>query len=63
PCKKEKHFLRINPRGQVPTVEHRGRFVYVSLVLLKFVEDAYPSHKPNPLPSGLMNAHTNAYYG
>lgn len=52
PCKEEKYILQmVNPRGQVPAVEHRGKFIYESLVLLKIVEDAYPFHKPNLLPS------------
>ncbi|KAI6119017.1 glutathione S-transferase [Pisolithus croceorrhizus] len=51
PYKKEEHFLRINPRGLVPAVEYRGKAIYESLVLLEFLEDAYPSHKPSLLPS------------
>lgn len=51
PYKKEEHFLRINPRGLVPAVEYRGKAIYESLILLEFLEDAYPSHKPNLLPS------------
>ncbi|KAI6007595.1 glutathione S-transferase [Pisolithus orientalis] len=51
PYKKEEHFLRINPKGLVPAVEYRGKAIYESVVLLEFLEDAYPSYKPNILPS------------
>ncbi|KAI6145550.1 thioredoxin-like protein [Pisolithus tinctorius] len=51
PYKKEEHFLQINPRGLAPAVEYRGKAIYESLVLLEFLEDAYPSYKPNLLPS------------
>ncbi|KAI6007597.1 glutathione S-transferase [Pisolithus orientalis] len=51
PYKKEEYFLQINPRGLVPAVEYRGKAIYESLVLLEFLEDAYPSYKPNLLPS------------
>jgi len=51
PYKKEKHFLEINPRGLVPAVEYKGKAIYESLILLEFLEDAYPSYKPNLIPS------------
>ncbi|KAL4064732.1 glutathione S-transferase [Scleroderma yunnanense] len=41
PYKKEEHFLEINRKGLVPA----------SLILLEFLEDAYPSYSPNLLPS------------
>ncbi|KAF5354979.1 hypothetical protein D9756_005532 [Leucocoprinus leucothites] len=50
PYKKEKHFLDINPKGLVPAVEYNGKALYESLVLLEFLEEAYPSHSPNLLP-------------
>ncbi|TCD61940.1 hypothetical protein EIP91_007680 [Steccherinum ochraceum] len=50
PYKKEKHFLDINPKGLVPAVEYKGKALYESLILCEFLEDAYPSYKPNILP-------------
>ncbi|KAJ7743826.1 glutathione-S-transferase [Mycena metata] len=58
PYKKEKHFLDINPKGLVPAVEYHGKALYESLVLCEFLDDAYPDHKPNILPS---DAYTKAY--
>jgi len=51
PYKKEKHFLDINPKGLVPAVEYKGKALYESLILCEFLEDAYPSYKPNILPA------------
>ncbi|KIM40343.1 hypothetical protein M413DRAFT_414003 [Hebeloma cylindrosporum] len=51
PYKKEPHFLAMNPKGLVPAVEYQGKALYESLILCEFFEDAYPSHKPNLLPS------------
>ena len=43
--------LELNPKGLVPAVEYRGKALYESLVLLEFLDDAYPSHSPSLLPS------------
>ncbi|XP_006461295.1 hypothetical protein AGABI2DRAFT_204991 [Agaricus bisporus var. bisporus H97] len=51
PYKKEKHFLDINPKGLVPAVEYKGKALYESLVLLEFLEEAYPTVKPSLLPA------------
>ncbi|KAN0081428.1 Glutathione S-transferase, C-terminal-like protein [Tylopilus felleus] len=51
PYKKEPHFLELNPKGLVPTVEYKGKALYESIVLCEFLEDAYPTYKPNLLPS------------
>ncbi|GAA5955335.1 hypothetical protein JCM3765_003285 [Sporobolomyces pararoseus] len=48
PYKKEAHFLAINPKGLVPALEHDGKALYESLVLLEYLEDAFPQ---NPLRS------------
>ncbi|GAA5896716.1 glutathione S-transferase family protein [Sporobolomyces salmoneus] len=48
PYKKEPHFLKINPKGLVPALEHDGKALYESLVLLEYLEDAFPQ---NPLRS------------
>ncbi|CAL1711382.1 unnamed protein product [Somion occarium] len=58
PYKKEKHFLDINPKGLVPAIEYQGKALYESLILCEFLEDAYPSYKPNLLPS---DPYTRAY--
>jgi glutathione S-transferase len=39
--------MRANPRGLVPTLEVApGQALYESIVLLEYLEDAYPDHKP-----------------
>ena len=43
--------LELNPKGLVPAIEYRGKALYESLVLLEFLDDAYPSHTPSLLPS------------
>lgn len=42
PYKKEPHFLAINPKGLVPAFEYHGKALYESLVLIDFLEEAYP---------------------
>ncbi|RDB24896.1 putative glutathione S-transferase [Hypsizygus marmoreus] len=51
PYKKEKHFLDINPKGLVPAVEYKGKAIYESLIICELLEEAYPDHKPDILPS------------
>ncbi|KAF8841723.1 glutathione S-transferase [Paxillus ammoniavirescens] len=51
PYKKEKHFLELNPKGLVPTIEYKGKALYESLVLCEFLEEAYQSYKPSLLPA------------
>lgn len=51
PYKKEQHFLNINPRGLVPAVEFNGKALYESIILLEFLEDAYPSNAPRLRPA------------
>lgn len=43
--------LDINPKGLVPAIEYEGKPLYESLVICEFLEDAYPDHKPQQLPS------------
>jgi glutathione S-transferase len=43
--------LDINPKGLVPAVEYKGKALYESLVLLEFLEEAYPSQSASLLPS------------
>ncbi|KAJ3513987.1 hypothetical protein NLJ89_g2646 [Agrocybe chaxingu] len=49
PYKKEPHFLAINPKGLVPVIEYKGKALSESLILVEFVEDAFPQ-APNLLP-------------
>ena len=39
----EPHFLAINPKGLVPALEHHDKALYESLVLLEYLDDAFPS--------------------
>ncbi|GAA5926988.1 hypothetical protein JCM3775_007097 [Rhodotorula graminis] len=43
PYQKEPHFLAINPKGLVPALEHHDKALYESLVLLEYLDDAFPS--------------------
>ncbi|KAK6078423.1 Glutathione S-transferase omega-1 [Seiridium cupressi] len=47
PYHKPDSLMRSNPRGLVPTLEVApGKALYESIVLLEYLEDAYPDHKP-----------------
>ena len=37
-------YLKINPRGIVPTLVHDGRVIRESQVILEYLEDAFPDH-------------------
>lgn len=47
PYKKEGHFLKVNPKGLVPAIEYKGKALYESLVLLEWLEDAFPDTEPH----------------
>ncbi|RAL11408.1 uncharacterized protein BO97DRAFT_347316 [Aspergillus homomorphus CBS 101889] len=62
PYNKDPSFLALNPRGLVPTITspcpspdnhspHSARPLYESTVILEYLEEAYPSHKPALLPT------------
>ncbi|KAF2234217.1 glutathione S-transferase [Viridothelium virens] len=51
PYHKPASLLQLNPRGLVPTLEHDGRPLYESNVVLEFLEDVYPDHAPSFRPS------------
>ena len=38
----EDWFKRINPRGQVPALDHGGRIITESTVICEYLEDAFP---------------------
>jgi glutathione S-transferase len=45
PAKFEQHsdwFKAINPRGQVPALEHEGRIITESTVICEYLEDVFP---------------------
>ena len=41
-------YLKINPRGVVPTLVHDGRPVRESQIILEYLEDAFPEHPLRP---------------
>jgi len=51
PYHKDPEFLKLNPRGLVPTLQApNGRPLYESTVLCEYLEEAYPSNTPRFLP-------------
>jgi glutathione S-transferase len=49
PAKFEQHedwYKKINPRGQVPALEHDGRIVTESTVICEYLEDVFPEQNP-----------------
>jgi glutathione S-transferase len=56
PYKKEPHFLAINPKGLVPAFEYHGKALYESLVLIDFLEDAYPADPKSNIGASLYPA-------
>jgi len=49
PAKFEQHsdwFKKINPRGQVPALEHDGRIITESTVICEYLEDVFPNDNP-----------------
>ena len=41
-------YLRLNPRGLVPTLVHDGHAIRESQVILEYLEDAFPEHSLRP---------------
>ncbi|MEE2662201.1 MAG: glutathione S-transferase family protein [Pseudomonadota bacterium] len=41
-------YLRLNPKGVVPTLEHDGHIVPESSIILEYLEDAFPEHSLRP---------------
>lgn len=49
PAKFEQHsdwFKKINPRGQVPALDHDGRIITESTVICEYLEDVFPEQVP-----------------
>ena len=54
--KRDQHtpeYLRLNPRGVVPTLIHDGNVIRESQVILEYLEDAFPA--PSLRPAGLAD--------
>lgn len=41
-------YLKLNPRGLVPTLVHDGRPICESQIILEYIEDAFPDHPLRP---------------
>jgi len=50
PYNKPESLMKLNPRGLVPTLQYRDKPLFESTVVLQFLEEAYPDHKPHILP-------------
>jgi glutathione S-transferase len=50
PYKKDPEYLKINPKGLVPSIVYDGRSIYESGVLNEFLEDAFPNIGPSLFP-------------
>lgn len=50
PYNKPKSLIDLNPRGLVPTLEYEHKPLFESNVIVEFLEDAYPDHRPQLLP-------------
>jgi len=46
PYKKDADFLQVSPKGLVPAMKWRNKPLHESLVMLHFLEDAYPEMTP-----------------
>ena len=49
PSKFEQHsdwFKAINPRGQVPALQHEGKIITESTVICEYLEDVFPDQNP-----------------
>ncbi|MEJ0043609.1 MAG: glutathione S-transferase family protein [Rhizomicrobium sp.] len=42
----EDWFKKINPRGQVPALDHDGRIITESTVICEYLEDVFPNDRP-----------------
>lgn len=49
-------FLKLNPRGLVPTLVHDSVVVIESTVILEYIEDAFPERSLRPTSPGLRAA-------
>jgi len=42
----EPWFVKINPNGQVPALDHDGKIITESTVICEYLEDVFPNDKP-----------------
>ena len=49
---KSPEFLRINPMGKMPAFEDKGRYLAESMVILEYLDDAYPQKPLLPADAG-----------
>ena len=53
----EPDYVRLNPKGVVPTIDHDGKVLIESNVIIEYLEDAFPGPKlrpADPYLAGLM---------
>ena len=48
---KNPEYLRINPNGLVPAINHKGRVIFESSVIIAYLEDNFPKVKLSPKTS------------
>lgn len=41
---REEWYLKVNPRGLVPTIDYNGEIIPESAIVAQFLADAHPSH-------------------
>lgn len=41
---RDEWYLKINPRGLVPTIDYNGEIIAESAIVAQFIADAHPSH-------------------
>ncbi|KAF9777887.1 glutathione S-transferase [Thelephora terrestris] len=56
PFNKDPALLALNPKGLIPALTYQGKPLHDSHVILEFLEDAYPQHKPQLRPTDPYNA-------
>lgn len=51
PYAKPKELLDVNPRGLVPAMEHHGKAIYESMVLIEYIDEAFGAAKDERGPA------------
>ena len=57
-------YLKLNPRGQVPTLVYEGSVLVESAAVVRFLADSHPSHlvKTSGEPGGALERHRFAVF-